>query len=104
VNGANKQFYDRNLERTLENSNGGEDQSCESDVICAYYVHENNLGTYPQAKFLDHQHCEAVLHNEYQCSVISEEMCKELKFTGVNTLELPVQNVVLMRALGKQRE
>jgi len=54
-------IYDENLERALENSDGGEDQPSESDVICAYYVHENNLETCPQAKFLAPQHCEAVL-------------------------------------------
>jgi len=57
--GLIKSFVIKIQKRTLENSNDGEDQRSESDVICAYYVHENNLGTCPQAKFLDHQHCEA---------------------------------------------
>jgi len=38
VNGANIQFYDKNLERTFENSDGGEDRPSESNVICTYYV------------------------------------------------------------------
>ena len=62
------------------------------------YVQENNLETRTQAKFLAHQLCEAVLDTGCQCSVINEELCKELKFTAVNSLELPAQNVVLMRA------
>jgi hypothetical protein len=59
---------------------------------------KNNLETCPQAKFLSHQHCEAVLDTGGQCSVISEELCEELKFAAVNSIELPAQTIFLMRA------
>jgi hypothetical protein len=62
-------------------------------------VHENNFEKCPHVTLLiEDQQCKTVLDTGCQCSVISEELYRKLEFRGVNILELPARNVVIMSA------
>jgi len=63
------------------------------------YVNEQNLGSCPQVKFLrgSHQYS-ADLDTACEVSISSEQLYKELKLNGVESLELPTQNFVLVGA------
>jgi hypothetical protein len=76
-----------------------EDVSSEQDIVFLYYVNENNVGTCPQIHILiGNQPCRALIDTGRQCSVISEELYNEFKARGLESLELPTQNVVLKSA------
>jgi predicted aspartyl protease len=71
----------------------------EEDVICFYYINENNVETCPQIKIsIGKQQCKALIDTGCQCSVMAEELYEELKARGLDSLELPMQNVVLKSA------
>ena len=42
--------------------------------------------------------CKHVIDNEFQCSIISEELYNDFKARGLDSFELPTQNVVLKSA------
>jgi predicted aspartyl protease len=74
------------------------DVSSEEDVICFYYINEDNVETCPQIKIsIGKEQCKALIDTGCQCSVMSEELYEELKTKG-HSLELPAQNVVLKSA------
>jgi predicted aspartyl protease len=76
-----------------------EDVPSEQDIVCLYYVSENNAETCPQIQILiGNQLCRALIDTGCQCSVISEELYNEFKERGLDSLELPTQNVVLKSA------
>ena len=84
---------DDTLDRHLK-----EDVPSEQDIICLYYVNENNVETCPQIQILiGKQPCRA-LDTGCQCSIISEVLYNEFKARGFYSLELPTQNVVLKSA------
>ena len=113
---ARKKFTSEiNDERTLHNNNwpnmnsqttdlginwySKEDTPSEQDIVWLYYVNENNVETCPQIKILiDNKPCRALIDTGCQCSIISEELYSEFKARGLNSLELPTQNVVLRSA------
>ena len=71
----------------------------EQDLVCLYYVNENNVEACPQIHVvIGNQLCTALIDTGCQCSIISEELYSELKTKGLNSLELPTQNVVLKSA------
>jgi hypothetical protein len=77
-----------------------EDVPSEQDIVCLYYVNENNVETCPQIQILiGIQPCRAPIDTGCQCSVISEELYNDLKARGLDTLELPIQNLALKSAL-----
>jgi hypothetical protein len=64
-----------------------------------YYVNENNLETCQQIQTLiGNQPCRALIDTGCQCSIISEELYYDFKGRGLDSLELPTQNVVLKSA------
>jgi hypothetical protein len=70
----------------------------EQDILCLYCVNENNVGTCPQIQILiGNQPCRALIDTGCQCS-ISEELYNEFKARGLDSLELPTQNVILKSA------
>jgi hypothetical protein len=71
----------------------------EEDVICFYYINEDNVETSPQIRVtIGKEQCKALIDTGCQCSVMSEELYEELKLKGLDSLELPMQNVVLKSA------
>jgi hypothetical protein len=76
------------------------------DVICLYYVNEDNVETCPQIRItIGKEKCKALIDTGCQCSVMSEELYEELKTNGLDSLELPTQNVVLKSAFtGKTKK
>jgi hypothetical protein len=71
----------------------------EQDTVCLYYVNENNVETCLQIQILiGTQPCRALIDTGCQCSIISEELYTDFKATGLDSLELPTQNVVLKSA------
>jgi len=90
----NLQTIDDTLDRYIR-----EDIPSEQDIVCLYYVTENNVETCPQIQILiGKQRCRALIDTGCQCSTISEELFNELKAKGLDSLELPTQNVVLKSA------
>jgi hypothetical protein len=76
-----------------------EDVSSEQDIVCLYYINENNVETCPQIKILiGNQPCRALIDTGCQCSIIPEELYSDFKTRGLDSLELPTQNVVLKSA------
>jgi hypothetical protein len=80
---------------------------CNADLAMVYlhFVNQNNLESSPQVKFmLGSQQYSAILDTGCEASIISESMYRELKAKGVESLELPTQNVVLVGAFnGKEQ-
>jgi len=73
-----------------------EDVSSEQDLVCLYYVNENNVGTCTQIQILiGNQPSRALIDTECQCSIISEGLYNEFKAGGLDSLELPTQNVIM---------
>jgi hypothetical protein len=88
----NLQTTDDTLDRYLK-----EDVPSEQDLVCLYYVNENNVETCPQIQILiENQPCRALIVTGCQCSIISEELYNKFKARGLHSLELPTQNVVLI--------
>ena len=57
------------------------------------------METCPQILILiGNQPCRASIETEFQCSIISEELYNEFKARGLDSLELPTQNIVLKNA------
>jgi len=84
--------------------NGSEGKNVsEYDMVYPNYVNEQNLGSCPQAKFLigSHQYS-AVLDTGCEASILSEQLYNELKLNGVESLELPTKNVVLVEAFNRK--
>jgi hypothetical protein len=76
-----------------------EDVPSEQDLICLYYINDNNVETCPQIQLsIGTQNCKALIDTGCQCSIISEELYNKFKSRGLNSLELPIQNVVLKSA------
>jgi hypothetical protein len=72
------------------------DVPSEQNIVCLYYVNENNVETCPQIRILiGNQPCRALIDTGCQCSIISEELYNEFKARGLDSLELPTQNVIL---------
>jgi hypothetical protein len=66
---------DRNLQTTNDTFERylKEDVPSEQDIVCSYYVNENNVETCPRIQILiGNQPCRALIDTGYQCSVISE--------------------------------
>jgi hypothetical protein len=64
-----------------------------------YYINENNVETCPQIPIvIGNQQCTALIDTGYQCFIIEEESYNDFKATGLESLELPTQNVVLKSA------
>jgi hypothetical protein len=81
-----------------------EKPSSECDIIYLHYVNEQNLGSCPQVKFLigSHQYS-AGLDTVCEASILSEQLCNELKANGVESLELPTKkNFVLVGAFSRK--
>jgi hypothetical protein len=80
-----------------------ENSSPECDIVYLHYVNEQNLGICPQVKFLigSHQYS-AILDTGCEVSILSEQLYNELKANGVENLELPTQNVVLVGAFSRK--
>jgi hypothetical protein len=67
--------------------------------MCIYQINENNVETCPQILvYLGNRLHRALSDTGCQCSIISEDLYKELKAEGANWLELPTQNIVLKSA------
>jgi predicted aspartyl protease len=96
----NLQTTDDTFERYLK-----EDVPLEHDIVCLYYVNENNVETFLQIQILiGNQTCRALIDTGCQCSIISEELYNKFKARGLDSLELPTHNVVLKSAFtGKTR-
>jgi len=76
-----------------------EDVPSEQDIVWLHYVNENNVETCRQIQILiGNQPCRALIDTGCQCSIISEELYSEFKARGLDSLELPTQNVVLKSA------
>ena len=75
----------------------------EYNIVYLHYINEQNLGSCPQVKFLigSHQHS-AVLDTGCEASILSKQLYNELKANGVESLELPTQNVVLLGAFSRK--
>jgi hypothetical protein len=90
----NLQTTDDTLDRDLK-----EDVPSEQDLVCLYYVNENTVETCPQIQIvIGNQHCRALIDTECQCSIISKELYNKFKARGLDSLELPTQNLVLKSA------
>jgi hypothetical protein len=76
-----------------------DDAPSEQGLIWVYYINDNNVETCPQILLsVGTQNCRALTDTECQCSIISEELYNKFKARGLNSLELPTQNVVLKSA------
>jgi hypothetical protein len=76
-----------------------EDVRSEQDIVCLYCVNENNVETCPQIQILiGNQPCRELTDTGCQCSIILEELYNEFKARGLDSLELPTQNVILKSA------
>jgi hypothetical protein len=52
-----------------------EDLPPEQDIVCLFYLNENNVKTLPQIQVLiGNQPCKALIDAGCQCSIISEEL------------------------------
>jgi len=80
-----------------------EKPASECDIVYLHYVNEQNLGSCPQVRFPigSHQYS-AVLDTGYEASILSEQLYNELEANGVESLELPAQNVVLVGAFSRK--
>jgi len=88
------QTADEKLDRYLK-----EDVPSKQDIVCLFYVNENNVETCPQIQILiGNQPCRALIDTGCQRSIISEELYNEFKARGLDSLELPTQNMVLKSA------
>jgi hypothetical protein len=75
----------------------------EDDFIYLHYINEQNLGNSPQVKFhIGSQQYSAVVDTGCEASILSEPLYNELKAKGVESLELPTQNVVLVGAFSRK--
>ena len=77
----------------------------EYDLVYIHYVNEHNLGSCPIVKFLvgSHQYS-AVLDTGCEASILSEQLYNELKSHGIDSLELPTQNVVLVGTFSRKAQ
>jgi hypothetical protein len=81
----------------------GEITVSEYDTIFLHYINEQNLGNSPQVKFcIGSQQYSAVVDTGCEASIMSKTLYNELKAKGVESLELPTQNVVLVRAFSNK--
>jgi hypothetical protein len=69
------------------------------DIVYLHYVNEQKIGSCTQVKFLigSHQYS-AILDTGCEVSILSEQLYKELKLKGDESLELPTQNVIFVGA------
>jgi hypothetical protein len=80
-----------------------EKPASEYDIVYLYYVNEQNLGSCPQVKFLIGSHrFSAILDTGCKASILSEHLYNELKLNGVESLELPTKNAVLVEAFSRK--
>jgi hypothetical protein len=94
----NDVWRDINLQTTDDTLDGylKEDVSSEQDLVCLYYVNENNVETCTKIQILiGNQPSRALIVTACQCSLISEELYNEFKAGGLDSLELPTQNVIM---------
>ena len=77
----------------------------EDDVIYLHYVNQQNVESCPQVNFLIGAHpYSAVLDTGCEASIMSKRLYSELKSKGIESLELPTQNLVLVGAFsGKEQ-
>jgi hypothetical protein len=76
----------------------------EYDIVYLHYVNEQNLGSCTQVKFLIGAHKYVVLDTGCEASIMSEQLYKELKSNGADSLELPTQNFVLVGAFSRKAQ
>jgi hypothetical protein len=82
-----------------------ENRDAENDVIYLHYVNQQNVERCPQIKFLIGNHpCSAVIDTGCEASLISEQLYEDLKSRGVESLELPTQNLVLVGAFSRKEQ
>jgi hypothetical protein len=73
-------------------------------IIYLHYINEQNLGNSPQLKFhIGSQQYSAVVDTGCEASILSEPLHNELEAKGVESLELPTQNVILVGILAGRR-
>jgi hypothetical protein len=90
----NLQTKDNTLDPYLK-----EDVSSEQYLVCLYYVNENNVETCTHIQIIiENQPYRALIDTGCQCSIISEELYNAFKAGGLDSLELPTQNVIMKSA------
>src|SRR5215510_4582257 len=82
-----------------------ENLDAEEDVIYLHYVNQQNVESCPQVNFFIGTHpYSAVLDTGCEASIMSERLYSELKSRGIESLELPTQNLVLVGAFGRKEQ
>jgi hypothetical protein len=77
--------------------------SDDDEMLYMFYVNEEKLNKCPRINLsINNQNIPAVVDTESQISLITEEMYRKLKSEGVKSLELGVQNAVLVKCIWKQ--
>jgi hypothetical protein len=83
----------------------GEIPEVDQNMVYLHFVNQNNLGNSPQVKFnLGAQQYSAILDTGCEASIMSENLYREFKALGVESLELPTQNLVLVGAFSRKEQ
>jgi hypothetical protein len=96
-------YYESQLRVTEENLELGIPENNDQNPVHLFFINENNLQGCPRVKVsIGKQEIAAILDCGSQMSLITEELYNKLISNRVESLEMPIQNAILVSAFGNR--